>query len=61
MVAVPAPTTVTLPSASTLATPVLLLAKLNAPLDGDDGFVKEKLASPKVFVAPVIDPNVGMA
>ena len=61
MVAVPAPTTVTLPSASTLATPVLLLAKLNAPLDGDDGFVNEKLASPKVFDAPPITPNDGMA
>ena len=57
----PAPTMVTLPSASTLTIPVLLLAKLNAPLDGDDGFVNEKLASPKVFVAPPITPSDGMA
>jgi hypothetical protein len=59
MVVDPALTTVTMPLVVTVATAVLLLVYVNAPLLSLVGTVKLKEASPKFFAGTDNDPMVG--
>jgi hypothetical protein len=59
MVVVPAPTTVTVPSLVTVATAVLLLVYVNAPLLSLVGAVRLNEASLKFFAGTDNDPMVG--
>ena len=61
IVAVPAPSIVAVPASLIFTTLVLLLVKVNAPDDGDVGFVMENSASPNVFELTVRAPNLGTA
>ena len=60
MVVVPAPTTVTVPPDVTVATAVLLLVYVKAPLLSLVGVVKLNDASPKLLAGAVRAPMVGV-
>ena len=62
IVVVPAPTTTTTPvEALIVATSVLELVKLNAPLLGDDGGAIVNWVSPKVLAGATNVPKLGVA
>ena len=61
IVVAPAPSTVALPASLIFTTLLSLLVNVNAPAEGEVGFVIENSASPKVFDSVVSLPNVGTA